>query len=209
MYGVATYNPKSQPAPDQERRLAAGVRAQRAVGCAAVRGAAPGPLYGRTESGCGTWSGFRETTGDNIECIRADLKRGGYTLDTILGRIEKGKPVETGTDAIVGLAKKLTTGQYGVIYFLTHGAAPDTNAIKLEMGTLDDSQRKKMVGDRKIRHKEMVSLEDAIREQVLNERGPAARRRWNSPSARTWRSTAGSNSGSRPSSSACCERKRG
>jgi hypothetical protein len=133
----------------------------------------PGPRYDRSGKAIvGTWSGFREASdGDDIGCNKAALTKAGYKVDTILGRIEKKKPIQTGIEAIVELSKKLTTTKYGVIYILTHGSAFDNNIIKLEMGTLGEAEREKVLGNRKIRHQEMTTLEDAIREEILTQAG--------------------------------------
>lgn len=172
VFGVTVYNAKTQPKPINSADSPP-ASARKALLFAPLYDVPhPGPLYNKQgDPIVGTWSGFRETTGNNIECVSADLKRGGYGVETILGRIEKKKPVETGVDAIVGLTKKLTAGQYGVLYFLTHGAAPDDRTIKLEMGTLGEDERKKIVGDHKITHSEFVSLEDAIRVKILTDAG--------------------------------------
>lgn len=171
LYGVSNYNPKGQPKPiTSADSPPAGAR--KALLFAPLYDVPhPGPVYKGDLLTVGTWSGFREATDDNIACITADLKRGGYVPETILGRIEKGKPVDTGIDALVKLTKKLTGGEYGVIYFMTHGAAPDGAIVKLEMGTLSEEDRESVIGERKIRHEEATTIEDAIREKVLREAG--------------------------------------
>ncbi len=172
LYGVTNYNPKGQPKPiTSDDSPPAGART--ALLFAPLYDMPhPGPVYKGDRLTVGTWSGFRDGSGgNNIECITANLKRAGYAVETILGRVEKGKPVETGIDALVALTKKLTSSEYGVIYIMTHGAAYDGNVIKLEMGTLSDEDRKAVIGERKIRHEDETTLEDAIREKVLREAG--------------------------------------
>jgi hypothetical protein len=132
----------------------------------------PGPVYSGASVKDGMWSGFRKGSGgNNIECIAANLERGGYKPDTILGRIEGGKPVETGIDAFVKLTQKLTSTSYGVIYIMTHGAEINNSVLRLEMGTLSDEDRKAVIGERKIGHGEETTLEDAIRVKMLREAG--------------------------------------
>lgn len=172
LYGVTNYNPKAQPKPITSADTPPATARKALLFAPLYDMPHPGPVYQGDLAVAGTWSGFREASGgNNIECIAADLKRGGYAVDTILGRTEKGKPVDTGIDAIVKLTKKLTGSEYGVIYVMTHGAAPDGAVIKLEMGTLSDADRQAVIGERKIRHEEMTTLEDAIREKILREAG--------------------------------------
>jgi hypothetical protein len=172
VFGVTVYSAQSQPAPINSADSPP-ASARKALLFAPLYDVPhPGPLYNKQgDPIVGTWSGFRETTGDNIECISADLKRGGYGIDSILGKIDKGKPVGTGVDALVQLSKKLTSTQYGVVYFLTHGAAPDDRQIKLEMGTLGEDERKKIVGNHKMTHSDFISVEDAIRTKILTDAG--------------------------------------
>lgn len=172
LFGVSNYNSKKQPKPITSADSPPATSRKALLFAPLYDVSHPGPVYKDDVVVAGTWSGFREASnGNNIECISADLKRGGYVVDTILGRMEKGKPVETGIDAIVKLTKKLMAGEYGAIYFMTHGAAPDASVIKLEMGTLSDADRNAVIGERKIRHEEMTTLEDAIREKILREAG--------------------------------------
>ena len=172
LFGVSNYNAKLQPKPITSVDSPPATARKALLFAPLYDVPHPGPVYKDDVVVAGTWSGFREASnGNNIECISAALKRAGYAVDTILGRTEKGKPVETGIDAIVKLTKKLTASEYGAIYFMTHGAAPDASVIKLEMGTLSDADRKAVIGERKIRHEEMTTLEDAIREKILREAG--------------------------------------
>lgn len=74
----------------------------------------PHPLHGTPTS-------IRQAAGDNIECVEASLKKVGYGVDTILGRVDNGKRVNVGDAAVDQLITKLTTQKYGVVYFLGHG----------------------------------------------------------------------------------------
>ena len=172
LYGVTGYDAAKQPKPissaDSPR-----ASARKALLFAPLYDVPhSGPVYEGDATTAGHWSGFRDGSGgNNIECIAAALKRGGYVPETILGRIEKGKPVQSGIDALVELTKKLTSTEYGVIYIMTHGAERDNGTIKLEMGTLSEQDRKDVIGERKIRHEDATTLEDAIREKILREAG--------------------------------------
>ena len=172
LYGVTKYNSKLQPKPiTSADSPPAGTR--KALLFAPLYDVPhPGPVYKDDVVVAGMWSGFRDGSGgNNIECITADLKRGGYKVETILGRVVKGKPVETGIEALVGLTKKLTSTEYGVIYIMTHGAEVNSSTIRLEMGTLSEQDREDVIGERKMRHEEATTLEDAIREKILREAG--------------------------------------
>lgn len=172
VFGVTVYDPKVQPNPVTSADSPPASARKALVFAPLYDVPHPGPLYDKSGNPIvGTWSGFREATGDNINCITADLKRGGYSIDSILGKIEKGKPVGTGVDAVVQLARKLTSTQYGAIYILTHGAAHDDRQVKLEMGTLSEDEREKIVGDHKMTHAEFISVEDAVRTKILTDAG--------------------------------------
>jgi hypothetical protein len=82
---------------------------------------------------------IREVSGDTIECLQASLKKVNYTVDTILGTVSGGKPINAGDQAIQQLITKLTTQKYGVIYFLGHGYLERTgNAFAgIWMGAVD------------------------------------------------------------------------
>jgi hypothetical protein len=134
----------------------------------------PGPVYTSSDQKvAGTWSGFKETTGSNIECISADLTRGGYTIETVLGHVQGNRRLETGLDALLTLTKKLTTTDYGVLYFLTHGAELNDRVLKMEMGALDEADRTRITGNGKLGHEQMMKLQDTIRDQVAKEAGLA------------------------------------
>ncbi len=172
LYGVSGYDAAKQPKPiSSADSPPAGAR--KALLFAPLYDVPhSGPVYEGDTTAPGHWSGFRDGSGgNNVECIAAALKRGGYAPETILGRIEKGKPVQSGIDALVELTKKLTSTEYGVIYFMTHGAERDNGTIKLEMGALSEQDRKDVIGERKIRHEDATTLEDAIREKILREAG--------------------------------------
>ncbi len=178
LYGVNKYSSKLQPKPITSADSPP-PSARRALLFAPLYDVPhPATVYRGDVSVPGTWSGFRAGSGgNNIECITADLERGGYKVETILGRVVNKKPIETGIAALVGLTKKLTSGEYGVIYFMTHGAEItrsgelEQNAINLEMGTLSEADQEAVIGERRIRHEDMTSLEDAIREKILREVG--------------------------------------
>ena len=187
LFGVAGYNANVQPKPITSDDSPP-TSARRALMFAPLYDVPhPGPIYDKNDNpAVGTWSGFRETTGNNIECISADLKRGGYAIDPILGRIVKGKEVDTGVEAIVGLAKKLTANQYGIIYLLTHGAELDATRIRIEMGTLGEDEQQKIAGNHKITHGEFVSLEDAIRTKILTDAGLPLDDKWKLTIRASW-----------------------
>ncbi len=172
-YGVSVYSAASQPKPITSDDSPPPAERNALLFAPLYDVPHPGPRYDKAGKPIvGTWSGFREPSdGDDIACNKAALERAGYRADTILGRIEKRKPVQTGIDALVELTQKLTTKKYGVIYILTHGSAFDNNIIKLQMGTLGEAEREKILGNKKIRHEEMVTLEDAIREEILSRAG--------------------------------------
>lgn len=172
-YGVTIYNAASQPKPITSDDSPPTAQRNALIFAPLYNVPHPGPRYDRAGNAIvGTWSGFREATdGDDVGCVKASLQRASYKVDTIVGRIEKKKPVQTGTDALVELTQKLISTKYGVIYILTHGSAFDGNIVKLEMGTLNEEQREKILGNRKINHKEMTTLEDAIREDILTRAG--------------------------------------
>ncbi|MBI5288259.1 MAG: hypothetical protein HY873_04745 [Chloroflexi bacterium] len=172
-YGVTVYNAKAQPKPTTSADSPPSSERNALLFAPLYQVPHPGPRYDKAGNPIvGTWSGFREATdGDDIGCVKAALERAGYRTDLIVGKIEKKKPVHTGIDAIVELTNKLTSTRYGAIYFLTHGSAFDNNIIKLEMGTLGEEEREKVLGNRKINHQEMTTLEDAIREEILNRAG--------------------------------------
>jgi hypothetical protein len=84
------------------------------------------------------FNSIRSAVGNNIECIADDLKRAGYNVDTILGRLEGAKEVQAGDQATEELVKLLKTKQYGVIYFLSHGTYITKKAQSwLYMGVID------------------------------------------------------------------------
>jgi hypothetical protein len=173
LYGVTGYDAAKQPKPISSADSPP-VGARKALLFAPLYDVPhSGPVYAGDGTTAGRWSGFRDGSGgNNIECIAAALKRAGYgTPETILGRIEKGKPVQSGIDALVELTKKLTSSEYGVIYIMTHGAERDNGTIKLEMGSLSEQDRKDVIGERRIRHEDATTLENAIREKILREAG--------------------------------------
>jgi len=95
----------------------------------------------------GSPSTIRSVSGDNIECIEASLSAEGYKVDTILGRMDAGKPAMTGDQAAEELTKKLLANPYGVLYFLGHGAAINSlkpwvaNFSPIAMGSIDRDRK--------------------------------------------------------------------
>jgi hypothetical protein len=172
-YGVTIYDAASQPRPITSDDSPPASERNALLFAPLYEVPHPGPRYDKNGKLVpGMWSGFREATdGDDIGCVKAALEKAKYRTDLIIGKIEKKEPVQTGMDAIVELSQKLTSTKYGVIYILTHGSAFDNNVIKLEMGTLSEDDREKVLGKRKINHQEMTTLEDAIREEILNRAG--------------------------------------
>jgi hypothetical protein len=84
------------------------------------------------------YNSFRSAIGNNIECIADDLEGAGYSVDTILGRLEGGKEVQAGDQAMEQLAKLLRSKQYGVLYFLSHGTfVSKKNQSWIYMGLID------------------------------------------------------------------------
>ena len=78
------------------------------------------------------------------------------------------------------------------------------------MGTLSDADRKEVIGERKIRHEEMTTLEDAIREKILREAGlPLDDDFKKTIRANVRDQRPAASSGCRRSSSGCCATKQG
>ncbi len=171
---VPEYNPNNQPKPIKSDDSPP-VASRTALLFAPLYDVPhPGPVY--TASGkiiAATWSGFRETTGSNIECLTSDLEKGGYKPDPVLGKVQGGRRVQTGLDALLTLTRKLTTTDYGVLYFLTHGAEVNDRLLKIEMGALDEADRIRITGTGKLGHEQMQKLQDTIRDQVAREAGLA------------------------------------
>jgi len=109
-YGVALYEQNRQPKPVTSADTPTTKRAL----LISPQYDVPHPLHGSPST-------VRAVAGDNIECLQGSLKKAGYKIDTILGRVTNAKPVNSGDDAIQQMITKLTTQKYGVIYFLGHG----------------------------------------------------------------------------------------
>jgi hypothetical protein len=157
-FGVFDYNPSLQPA-DYLAKDSPPPEARRALLVSpAYELAHPLP----TGKGIEVFESFKDNVGPNIECISEDLQAAGYTtdaIDTILGRLEGGKPVQTGDRAVEELASLLTSKRYGVIYFMTHGSYSHSflsrllgRPMLLYLGLLDMDrpELKKVVGNRKL-----------------------------------------------------------
>lgn len=149
-YGVAVYDARIQPKPINS----ADTPPKRALLVAPVyeldhplRGGGKTILY----------ESFKSALGSTIECVQSDLTGAGYTVDTIIGTTQGGKPVRTGDQAVEEFAKSLATNKYGVLYVLSHGAnldygQPPSNQSLIYMGllNLDRSELKKAVNGRKL-----------------------------------------------------------
>jgi hypothetical protein len=118
----------------------------------------PHPLHGTPTS-------IRQAAGDDIECVEASLKKVGYGVDTILGRVDAGKRVNVGDAAIDQLIAKLTTQKYGVVYFLGHGylERSGNGFAGMWMGgiDLDRPEIKAVLGGKKIDRALAVKVKEA------------------------------------------------
>ncbi|HXH20740.1 MAG TPA: hypothetical protein VNN10_01835 [Dehalococcoidia bacterium] len=171
---VPSYNPNDQPRPIKSDDSPPASARRALLFAPLYQVPHPGPVYTSADKKvAGMWSGFKETTGSNIECLSEDLRKGGYTLDTVLGRVQGGRRVETGLEALLTLTRKLTTTEYGVLYFLTHGAELNDRLLKIEMGALDEADRRRIAGSGRLDHESIQRLQDAIRDQVAREAGLA------------------------------------
>ncbi|TAK57688.1 MAG: hypothetical protein EPO22_11845, partial [Dehalococcoidia bacterium] len=150
-YGVSLYDAGSQPRPIKSDDTPP----KRALLVAPAYELAH-PLRGHGGK-VELYDSFKSAVGSSIECMQADLTGAGYTVDTILGTMEGGKPVHTGDQAIDELARFLTTNQYGVFYVMSHGTNIDHwytlhSQSWMYMGLLDLSrpELKKAVNGRKL-----------------------------------------------------------
>ena len=114
-YGVSLYEAQAQPKPI----TSADTPPKRALLVAPAYELAH-PLRGHGGKVV-VYESFKAAVGPSVECMQADLTTAGYTVDTILGATENGKPVHTGDQAVEELAKFLTTNRYGVFYVMSHG----------------------------------------------------------------------------------------
>ena len=162
-YGVALYDPKSQPKPISS----ADSPPKRAL-LVAPAYELEHPLRGHGGK-VELIESFKSAVGPTIECMQADLTGSGYVVDTILGQMEGGKAVHTGDQAIEELAKLLQTNRYGVFYVMSHG----TNITSyfgfvseswMYMGLLDIErpELKKAVNKRKLDSKVNTDIVKAL-----------------------------------------------
>jgi hypothetical protein len=172
-YGVVNYTTRDQPTPVSSADSPPAGQRRALLVAPLYRVPHPGPGYDRQDRpAIVTWTGFAAGSRFSLDCVEADLKRAGYAIDKISGRVDRsGKRVDTGLDALVALTKYLTTNEYGVVYFLTHGAEINERLLKLEMGALDEAERKKITGDGRLDSDAVLKLEATIRERVLREAG--------------------------------------
>jgi hypothetical protein len=150
-YGVSLYNAQSQPKPINS----ADSPPKRALLVAPAYELAH-PLRGHGGKVV-VYESFKAAVGPSIECMQADLTGAGYTVDTILGTTEGGKPVHTGDQAVEELAKLLTTNTYGVFYVMSHGTNIDhwytlhsQSWMYMGLLDLDRPELKKAVNGRKL-----------------------------------------------------------
>ena len=176
VFGVPAYNPTDHPAPLQSDDSPAPDARRALIVAPLYRVPHPGPSYGPNgEARVGMWSGFAAGTHQNVECVTADLRAAGYEVDTIVGRVDRsGQRTATGVEALVQLVTLMTERDYGVVYFLTHGAesvirqpSGDVPTVKIQMGALDAADRERITGDRGLDPEAVLRLEAQIRDQVL------------------------------------------
>ncbi len=147
-YGVALYDPSQQPKPISSADSPP-LDARRAL---LVSG-----QYDVPHDVDGSMMTIRAIGGANIECLEASLANAGYTnVDTILGRVDAGKAVMTGDQAVDELTKKLKANKYGVLYFMGHGTAINpwfsANFSAISMGQIDRNRKeiKDVINGRKL-----------------------------------------------------------
>ncbi len=150
-YGVSLYSAQSQPKPINS----ADSPPKRALLVAPAYELSH-PLRGHGGK-VELYESFKSAVGPSIECMQEDLTGAGYTVDTILGTTEGGKPVHTGDQAVEELAKFLTTNTYGVFYVMSHGTNIDhwytlhsQSWMYMGLLDLDRPELKKAVNGRKL-----------------------------------------------------------
>lgn len=159
-FGVTVYDPKIQQKP---LTSADNPTAKRALLVAAE--------YDTPDRGGDT---IRDSSGNNVECLQASLSKAGYQMDTVLGRIDGGKPVETGEQAAYKVTEYLRNNQYGVVYFVGHGAwtsswkpwVADTSSYSLGFVNFKDPDLAAVINKRKLDRGVLDELGKAISEKA-------------------------------------------
>ncbi len=149
-YGVTIYLPDAQPKP---------VKSSDSPASDARRALLVSPVYDLEHPMTNArYDSIRTIVGNGVECIEADLAKAGYTSDKVLGRLDSGKAVMSGDQALEEMTKLLTTKKYGVVYFLSHGTAisswkpwiDDFSMIYFGLVNMDRPEIKKVVNNRKL-----------------------------------------------------------
>jgi hypothetical protein len=159
-FGVTVYDPKIQQKP---LTSADTPTAKRALLVAAE--------YDTPDRGGDT---IRDSAGNNIECLEASLTKAGYQFDTVLGKIESGKPVMTGEQAAYAVTDDLLHNTYGVMYFVGHGAwisswkpwVSDSSSYSLGFVNFKDPDLAKVINGRKLNRNVLDELGMAITDKA-------------------------------------------